>query len=56
MDTKRLKIHDCSNREIVCPELGCGCTLRIKQLRRHLNEDCVVAKKRQSILIQKQEV
>ena len=56
MDSKKLKIHSCSNFQIVCPELGCGCTLRAKQLRRHLNEDCAVAQKRMAILEQRKKV
>ena len=56
MDSKKLKIHSCSNFQIVCPELGCGCTLRAKQLRRHLNEDCPVAQKRMAILEQRKKV
>lgn len=56
MDSKKMKIHSCNNRQIICPELGCGCTLRAKELRRHLNEDCIVAKKRMAILDQRKKV
>jgi hypothetical protein len=52
MDSKKISSHNCKNKEIICPEPGCGCSLRVRQLRRHLDEDCLVSLKRKNIIQQ----
>jgi hypothetical protein len=54
MDTKKLRTHLssnlCPNKEVKCPEAGCGCVMRLKELRRHRDEDCVISVKRKALL------
>eukprot|EP01038_Epipyxis_sp_PR26KG_P012538 gene12538-16816_t len=58
VDSKKLRIHMtklCTNKEIICPEPGCGTRLNVNYLRRHLDSECQVTMKRKKFLLQAQQ-
>ena len=57
IDLKKLTSHiqSCKEKDIVCPEVGCGCIIRNSILKRHLLEDCTISIKRRQILKEKEE-
>ena len=48
-------LQQCQEKDIICPEVGCGCIIRNSILKRHLLEDCKVSKKRRQILKEKED-
>lgn len=55
VDIKTFKLHEaqlCSNRVITCPNAGCSVKLHAINLKRHLQDECVISQHRRNLLQQ----